>query len=69
MTAQRLGVSPEETVVFEDSRYGIQSARAAGCRVIGVIGTFSREDLEKESPDLIIEQFDELSELPAFIPS
>lgn len=34
--AQRLGVDPADCIVFEDSEAGIQAARAAGMRVIGV---------------------------------
>ncbi|WJZ02651.1 Phosphoribosyl-ATP pyrophosphatase [Corynebacterium freiburgense] len=34
--AQRLGVRPDECLVFEDSRAGIAAASAAGCRVIDV---------------------------------
>jgi beta-phosphoglucomutase family hydrolase len=34
--ASLLGVSPEQCVVFEDSKAGIQAARAAGARVVAV---------------------------------
>ena len=34
-TLQKLGLAPEVCVAFEDSLTGIQSARAAGCEVIG----------------------------------
>ncbi|GAA4478060.1 HAD-IA family hydrolase [Microbacterium panaciterrae] len=34
--ARRLGVDPADCIVFEDSEAGIQAARAAGMRVIGV---------------------------------
>jgi len=38
-TAERLGVAPENCLIFEDSYYGIEAARAAGARVIGVLTT------------------------------
>jgi HAD superfamily hydrolase (TIGR01509 family) len=34
-----LGVPPEDTIVFEDSYTGVEAARAAGARVIGVCTT------------------------------
>ena len=43
---ERLGVAPRESLVLEDATPGIQSARAAGARVIGVrAGNYSGYDL------------------------
>ena len=36
---QRLGVQPQETLIFEDSPAGIASARAAGCWVVAITST------------------------------
>ncbi|ULR43234.1 HAD family hydrolase [Rhizobium sp. K102] len=36
--ASRMGVSPDRTVVVEDSVHGVHAARAAGMRVIGFTG-------------------------------
>lgn len=60
ITAEGLGLPPEQTLVLEDSRLGIRSARDAGCIVVGVTGTFSREDLAREAPHLIIDHFRDL---------
>ncbi|WP_119860577.1 HAD family hydrolase [Pseudoalteromonas sp. MSK9-3] len=35
-TSEKLGVATEQCLVFEDSDSGIQSALAAGCKVISV---------------------------------
>ena len=39
LAAERLGVLPQEIVVFEDSLAGVRAARAAGMRCIAVTGT------------------------------
>lgn len=43
--AQALGVVARDCIVVEDAPAGIQAARAAGMRAIGVLGTYPREAL------------------------
>ncbi len=43
--AELLGFSPAECVVVEDAPSGVGAGVAAGCRVLGVLGTHSREEL------------------------
>jgi len=43
--AKRLGFSPQQCVVFEDSLSGVESAQRAGARVVGVTTTHSAEEL------------------------
>ena len=43
--ANRLGKAAEDIVVIEDAPAGIESARAAGMRVIGITTTHPREEL------------------------
>lgn len=43
--AELLDVAPADCLVFEDAHAGVEAARAAGMRVIGVTTTFAREDL------------------------
>jgi phosphoglycolate phosphatase-like HAD superfamily hydrolase len=61
IAAHRLGVSPEECLVVGDSITDIQAGRLAGARTAAVLsGLFSREELEKEKPDLIIRDINSL---------
>ena len=45
--AEMLGLMPEECVVVEDAPSGVGAGIAAGCRVLGVLGTHSVEELKK----------------------
>ena len=44
--AKRLGKAAEKCVVIEDAPAGVEAARMAGMRVIGITTTHSREELE-----------------------
>ena len=57
--AARLGVPVELCVAFEDAPAGIQSARAAGMRAIGVASTHSREELHRAT--VIVDRLSALS--------
>lgn len=43
-TAQRLGVSPAEQIVFEDSPVGVRAAKMAGSRVVAIPAPFFHEE-------------------------
>jgi len=58
ITAHRLGMHPEQCVVFEDSVSGITAAKRAGMRCITLTTTHQREELK--SADLIINDFTEI---------
>lgn len=58
-TARLLQLPPEKCVVFEDAWSGIQAARAAGCKVIGVTTTHTREEMVPGT-DLVIADFEEI---------
>ena len=45
--AELLGLRPEECVVVEDAPSGVGAGVAAGCRVLGVLGTHSAEELRE----------------------
>jgi beta-phosphoglucomutase-like phosphatase (HAD superfamily) len=41
-------------IVFEDAPSGIRSGRAAGCKVIALLTTHTREQVEAAQPDFIV---------------
>ncbi len=53
--AARLGYDPCQCIVFEDSLSGVESARRAGAKVVGVATTHSFEELSHT--DFIIQDF------------
>ena len=59
-SAAKLGCTPEDCVVVEDSIFGVQAARAAGMGCIAVLtGVYSRAELETAKPGLIVESLTE----------
>ena len=61
LALEKLGVSGSRAVVIEDSTNGIQSAKAAGCTVIGITTSFPAKTLESAGADYIIDEFDQLT--------
>jgi HAD superfamily hydrolase (TIGR01509 family) len=53
LAAERMGSSPEECVVVEDSVRGVQAARAAGMRVIGYAGRTPADALAAAGAEVI----------------
>lgn len=59
--AKQLGVPPSRCVVIEDAVAGVQAARAAGMRVIGVTTSLSLEAMESAAPDMIFKTIGDIS--------
>jgi len=63
--AKRLGIQVNECAVVGDSVADTRAGKTAGMKTIAVLsGIFSKEELEKEKPDLILKS---ISELPDFL--
>lgn len=54
LAASRLNVKPSECVVVEDAPAGIQAAKAAGMKAIGIVSTQPKEVLNKA--DVVVQQ-------------
>ncbi|MDK2972588.1 MAG: beta-phosphoglucomutase [Candidatus Sumerlaeota bacterium] len=61
--ARRLGVAAESCVVFEDSRFGLESGRRAGARTVAVLTLHTEDELRGEA-DLCVADFDALLDRP-----
>jgi len=48
LALKRLGLQPDDAVVFEDAPSGLAAGRAAGCRTIAIASTMPTEDLAHE---------------------
>jgi HAD superfamily hydrolase (TIGR01509 family) len=64
--ARSLGVAPDRCVVVEDSRYGVEAARAAGMRSYGYCGGLTPAAW-LEGPGTTV--FDDMRDLPALLRS
>jgi mannitol-1-/sugar-/sorbitol-6-phosphatase len=56
--AELLGFRPDECVVVEDAPSGVGAGIAAGCKVLGVLGTHSVDDLK--AADWVAESLDKV---------
>jgi mannitol-1-/sugar-/sorbitol-6-phosphatase len=52
--AELLGVQPQDCLVFEDAPSGVRAGIAAGCRVLGVLGTHTAEELRAAGANWIV---------------
>jgi phosphoglycolate phosphatase len=59
--AQQLGVSAHDCAIIGDSIIDVQAGKAANAKTIAVLtGLYTRQELEKEKPDMVIPDINEL---------
>ena len=59
-TASQLKVTSEKCVVIEDSIFGVEAAKSAKMSCIAVLtGVYSKLELEREKPDLVVKALSE----------
>jgi HAD superfamily hydrolase (TIGR01509 family) len=59
LAAAKLGLPAADCLVIEDSINGVRSGKAAGCIVIGITTTFSRQLLIQAGADFVVDSFSE----------
>jgi HAD superfamily hydrolase (TIGR01509 family) len=68
IAAKKLRVTPEDCVVVEDSVFGVRAAKAANMKCVAVpSGAYSKEELEQEQPDLMIDSLLEKERILKFV--
>jgi beta-phosphoglucomutase len=59
--AQMLGLPPDECVAFEDSYVGVEAAKRAGMKCVGIASTFPPEELRRQTQaDLVVRSFEDI---------
>ena len=67
-SALKLDMRPEKCVVMEDSIFGVEAAKRAKMGCVAVLtGVYSREELEKANPDLIVNSLKERAAILSFV--
>jgi sugar-phosphatase len=59
--AAMVGAEPAECIVVEDAPTGVGAGKAAGCRVMGVLGTHSVEELRAAGCDWVVKSLVDVS--------
>jgi len=60
--AEKLGLKPEECIVFEDAVNGVQAARAAGIHSIGLATRIPVEDLRAAGAHHVVRNYNEIDD-------
>ena len=68
MSAMKLNVDPEDCVTVEDSIFGVKAAKEARMKCIAIpSGAYTKEELENENPDLLVNSIIEKEKILHFI--
>ncbi len=68
LSATRLNLPPEDCVTLEDSIFGVKAAKTAKMKCIAIpSGAYSREELKRENPDLMIDSLTQIEKMLNFI--
>lgn len=59
LAAKRLGMRPEDCLVIEDAKVGVQAAKAGGMKCVAVCTTLPASDLREA--DMVVERLDDLT--------
>jgi len=66
--ASRLGIPPERCIVVEDSIFGVEAAKTAGMSCLAVLtGVYSRQELARADPDMIVSSLSDTAQLLRFL--
>lgn len=66
--ATKLNLPPQDCVILEDSIFGVKAVKAAKMKCIAIpSGAYSREELEKENPDLLVDSLTQTERILNFI--
>jgi HAD superfamily hydrolase (TIGR01509 family) len=66
--ATKLNVRPHHCVVLEDSIFGVKAAKAAKMKCIAIpSGAYTREELKRENPDLLVDSLTQTEKILDFI--
>lgn len=60
--AKKLGLMPNECIVFEDAINGIQAAESAGMSSIGLATRIAEKDLRENGADLVVKDYREIKD-------
>lgn len=67
-SAMKLNVDPEDCVTVEDSIFGVKAAKEAGMKCIAIpSGAYTKEELENENPDLLVNSIIEKEKILHFV--